>query len=123
MYRALRKVLQRLSDAPLRGPIRLTFSTADRANCLWHRVAERRPGIGCHGLTLPAASAKLAWLRRCDEKYNRDELDARVVNVNVDASWRYRGPSWWSPQGAHSDFWHPESLHLLFTLADLARYS
>jgi hypothetical protein len=99
-----------LRDAPLRGPICLTFSIADRANCLWHRIAERRPGIGCHGLTLPTTPVKHAILRRCDETYSADELDARVVNV--DASWRYRG---------HSDFWHAESLHLLFTLANLAR--
>jgi len=52
------------------------------------------------------------------QDYNPNELDHPLLNI--DASWLYQR-SQALPQGAHSDFWYPESIHLLLTLAAQAR--
>ncbi len=41
--------------------------------------------------------------------------------VNIDAGWAYRKSPLLAPQGAHSDFFYEESIHLLLTLAGSAR--
>jgi hypothetical protein len=55
------------------------------------------------------------------EPYRLSALDHRLVNV--DASVRFRGSARTrlAPAGAHSDFDHPESAHLLLSLAALSR--
>ncbi len=106
-----------LEDAPIHGPVTLTFSAADRANCVWHRFTEQAPGIGCHGATTPPARS--ITLRPVEQDYTDDELDHPLINV--DASWLYRRCRV-LPQGAHSDFWYPESIHLLLTLANRTRH-
>lgn len=108
-----------LGDAPINGPIVLTHSTADRATGLWHRIAEGTPGIGHIGARSPSDQIKSMRLRRTNEAYHHEQFDARIVNV--DSGWRYRRGRIWRPEGAHSDIWHPESTHLLLSLADLAR--
>lgn len=64
-----------------------------------------------------------AWpsvvLRPTYEDYSREELQARIVNI--DATWRFRRGRVWLPQGAHSDVVHRETAHLYLTLANLAR--
>lgn len=107
-----------LDDAPIHGPVTLTFSEADRANCVWHRLTENVPGIGCHGATTPSAHS--ITLRPVEQAYPVDELDYSLINI--DASWLYRRGRRMFPQGAHSDFWYPESIHLLLTLADRTRH-
>jgi esterase/lipase superfamily enzyme len=105
-----------LDKAPVHGPVTLTFSDADRANCLWHRIIENTPGIGCCGATSPPA--RTVKLRPINHDYDPDELAHPLINM--DASWLYqRGRA--LPQGAHSDFWYPESIHLLLALAAHAR--
>jgi esterase/lipase superfamily enzyme len=106
-----------LDNAPIHGPITLTFSEADRANCTWHRLTEHAPAIGCQGAITPPAPAII--LRPVEQSYTDNELDHPLINV--DASWLYRRGHRLLPQGAHSDFWYHESIHLLLTLADRAR--
>lgn len=108
-----------LHDAPINGPVALTFSRADRATGLWHRLAEGATGIGFAGATEPSEHIASTLLRRPDEPYGVEHFSERIVNV--DASWRFRHGRWWHPSGAHSDFHHPESAHLLFSPAGLAR--
>jgi hypothetical protein len=105
-----------LYDSPVHGPIALTFAKRDMANCRWHRLIEGSPGIGCGGASMPPAT--MTTLRPLNEGYDPSELDHQLINV--DASWLYRdGPR--VAQGAHSDFWYPESIHLLLSLAAMAR--
>ncbi|WP_405985392.1 hypothetical protein [Streptomyces sp. NBC_00872] len=107
--------------APLRGPLVLTHSRWDRATGFWHLRAEGEPGIGHSGTgatPVPQSTIRMLTTRTA---YARRALDHRIVNV--DAGWLYRG-GWknkLSPSGAHSDFQHPESAHLLLTLASLSR--
>jgi hypothetical protein len=104
--------------SPIQGPVCLTYSRSDWAVCLWHRLSELgRRGIGCRGATAPPGSITSCRLLPADAPYRPNDL--RFPIVNLDASWRYR--RWWSLTGAHSDFWHQESLHLILTLADFAR--
>lgn len=105
-------------EVPLQGPICLTYSSVDWANCLWHRFGEGCRGVGCRGAKAPPEYLKTVSLRPLESDYSTAELSARVVNV--DASWLYRQPLV-SPQGAHSDFWYEESMHLLLTLVNFAR--
>ncbi|WP_027341468.1 alpha/beta hydrolase family protein [Hamadaea tsunoensis] len=108
-----------LRDAPISGPVALTFSRYDRATRLWHRLAEGVKGIGAVGSTSPAGQTSVGNLHRLDEPYDFAQMSARVWNV--DAHWRFRQGRWWRPEGAHSDIWHPESMHLLLALAASAR--
>jgi esterase/lipase superfamily enzyme len=107
-----------LNNSPIHGPVTLTFSNADRANCIWHRFTEQAPGIGCNGATSPPAHSTA--LRRVGKDYPHGELNHPLINV--DASWLYQRGRWLLPQGAHSDYWYPESVHLLLTLAAHARH-
>lgn len=106
-----------LTDAGLQGPVCLTFSRHDQATCLLHKLAERKPGIGCVGAREPAGMLASVRLRAPGDPYPAAELSKPIVNV--DATWRYRRRL--PPSGAHSDIGHAESAHLLLTLADLAR--
>lgn len=108
-----------LHDAPINGPVALTFSRADRATGLWHRLAEGAPGIGFAGATAPADHIATTPLLPADRPYTRDDFPRRIANI--DATWRFRRGHHWHPSGAHSDFHHPESAHLLLSLATLAR--
>jgi Alpha/beta hydrolase of unknown function (DUF900) len=109
------------AGAPLRGPLVLTHSRWDRATGFWHLRAEGVTGIGHSGTgktPVPQSTIRLLTTRTA---YRREDLDQHIVNV--DADWLYRG-SWrtrLSPAGAHSDFQHPESSHLLLSLASLTR--
>ncbi|MFJ6784042.1 hypothetical protein [Streptomyces yangpuensis] len=111
--------------SPLGGPLVFTHSRHDRATGFWHLLRELKPGIGHSGMRLSRAGAGLApndvWstrLLRADTPYPLTSLDHAFVNV--DASWRYRSTRL-NPVGAHSDFYHPESAHLLLSLADHSR--
>ncbi|EXU62649.1 hypothetical protein Z951_40275 [Streptomyces sp. PRh5] len=107
--------------APLRGPLVLTHSRWDRATGFWHLRAEAAPGIGHSGVGTAPVPPFPTRMLTLEEPYTRHTLDHRIVNV--DAGWRFRGGrvSRLSPAGAHSDFHHPESAHLLLSLAALSR--
>lgn len=109
-----------LENGPLQGPVCLTFSRADRANCSWHRFTESGAcAIGCQGATQPRNRIRTTSLRPSDETYEKHELSSDVVNV--DAGWRYRKGRFTRPEGSHSDFWYRESIHLVLTLVNYAR--
>ncbi|MEU4731766.1 hypothetical protein [Streptomyces sp. NPDC023588] len=107
--------------APLQGPLVLTHSRWDRATGFWHLRAEGAPGIGHSGVGTAPVPQYSTRMLTVDEPYTRRLLDHRIVNV--DADWRFRGSrvSRLSPAGSHSDFHHPESAHLLASLASLSR--
>ncbi|MBD9733597.1 alpha/beta hydrolase [Streptomyces sp. H28] len=107
--------------APLGGPLVLTYSRWDTATGFWHLRAESAPGIGHSGTAVAPTPQFTTRLLATDAPYSPAQLDHRIVNV--DAAWRYRGPRvrHLSPGGAHSDFLHAESSHLLLSLSALSR--
>lgn len=109
-----------VEKGPLQGPTCLTFSPNDRACKSWHRFAERgHRAIGAHGATEPRGVIKNTRLLPVDQQYDPKELTSPLVNI--DAGWLYRRGKFMRPEGAHSDIWYPESIHLLLTLANYAR--
>ncbi len=109
-----------LIDAPINGPIALTFSKHDRALRFWHRIPERGyQGIGYKGAGCPTEVIHTMSLLPLGQDYKRSEFLYRILNV--DASWRYSAGRYLRPQGAHSDYLHPETAHLLLSLAANSR--
>ncbi|MFF7975805.1 hypothetical protein [Streptomyces sp. NPDC007905] len=106
-----------LEDSVLNAPVAMTFSPHDRALGRWHRATEDgKEGIGYAGATAPESHLHTLRLQDTGDAYTFPS--ARLLNV--DASHRYRA----SPariEGAHSDYFHPESAHLLLSLANEAR--
>ncbi len=110
-----------IDTAPLRGPIVLTHSKHDKANCKWHWYAEwLESGIGCCGATQPKEYLHAARLHSLDQPYTSVDIPTRGI-VNVDASAAYTSSSLFDVQGAHSDYWYEESIHLLLSLANATR--
>ena len=108
-----------VTSSPLSGPVVLTHSRKDRANCLWHRAAEwGQPGIGCRGAKEPSREIQAIRLKELDKSYSVKDFNSRIVNV--DATWAFR-KAWLRVEGAHSDFWYAESIHLLLSLVNLLR--
>ncbi|WP_380284017.1 hypothetical protein [Kitasatospora purpeofusca] len=108
--------------APLRGPLVLTHSRWDRAAGFWHLRAEGAPGIGHSGVGAAPVGQYSTALLATDTPYSRRALDHPIVNV--DAGRVFRGSATGrrlAPAGAHADFLHPESAHLLLSLAAFSR--
>jgi hypothetical protein len=108
-----------LTASPISGPVVLTFSHADRALGLWHKLAEGTPGLGAHGATAPKDSIQCVKLPPAGDRIVIHPSAGRIVNV--DCTWRFRQGRFWRPEGAHSDIWYPESANLVLSLADAAR--
>ncbi|MDF4253666.1 hypothetical protein [Streptomyces sp. WMMB303] len=107
--------------APLRGPLVLTHSRWDRATGFWHLRAEGSAGIG-HSGAGPAPVAQFhTRLLAPHEPYRLSALDHRLVNVDAGHCFRGSARTRLAPAGAHSDIDHPESAHLLLSLAALSR--
>ncbi|MEU6051326.1 hypothetical protein AB0M94_17630 [Streptomyces xanthochromogenes] len=106
-----------LAEAPLRGPLVATYTQRDWATGFWHRVAERRAGIGSQGIgTAPQPVSAIRMLAP-DTPYPPSALDHWFVSVDAGAVFvNGRGPA-----GAHSDHLRPESAHLLLSLAGHSR--
>jgi hypothetical protein len=105
--------------APFRGPLALTYSKFDRANCLWHWFAEKRErAIGCTGATAPSDWIGQTMLRKSESAYPENEFGHRIVNIDASAVYTNAGLR---PEGAHSDFWYEETMHLILSLALHAR--
>jgi hypothetical protein len=102
-----------VDESPLRGPIALTHSRHDRANCLWHKLGEGEVGIGCRGAREPKRWIGQTVLRPSSEAYQATDFESPIVNVDADAVYR-KGRL--RPEGAHSDIWHEETLHLILSL-------
>jgi len=103
--------------APLRGPLVLTHSKSDHATGRWHRLAEGAPGIGHSGTSTAPVPQFNTHLHAVGEPYTAADLDHRLVNI--DAGRYYRAKS--IITGAHSDFHHPETAHLMLSLAEHSR--
>ncbi|WP_066951073.1 hypothetical protein [Streptomyces lushanensis] len=102
----------------LNAPIALTFSPRDRALGRWHRLAEGGANaVGFRGTTQAAGPVHTTLLRPTTVPYEFPDPPARIINVN--ASRHYRSTLGFA--GAHSDYFHPESAHLLLSLAAAAR--
>jgi hypothetical protein len=106
-----------LLSGPLCGPIVLTNSEFDKALCKWHAVSEGEEGIGCHGASEPHERIGSIKLRPVDQPYGPDDF-ARDI-TNVDASAFYVGGPW--IEGAHSQFWQTETMHLIASVAEQVR--
>ncbi|HYR27627.1 MAG TPA: hypothetical protein VEU30_04135 [Thermoanaerobaculia bacterium] len=112
----LRKLVD---EAPIHGPVVLTHSRHDRANCLWHRAGENgERAIGCEGAREPADRAHGIAFKPLEQDYSRDDLYAHDI-TNVDANWAFTSGG--IAEGAHSDFWWEESIHLLLSVVNHAR--
>lgn len=108
-----------IHKAPLRGPLVLTYSCRDRANCLWHRFAEwGEAGIGCSGAGEPKDDICEIRLGPLDYRYTGSDFCKRIVNVK--SCWAFK-KSLFRIEGAHSDFWYSESIHLAMSLAEFVR--
>ncbi|MEV0223635.1 hypothetical protein [Streptomyces sp. NPDC050704] len=106
-----------LALAPLRGPVVATYSSHDRATGFWHLRAEKRVGIGHTGIGPAPAPVSYLRMLRPEDPYPHAALDHRFVSVDASGVFvRGNGPA-----GAHSDHLHPESAHLLLSLADHSR--
>ena len=86
---------------------------------MWHKIVEGKVGIGCNGVEVKGVDSKTTRLHPINQDYSHDELAARLVNI--DAGWLYKKKPLFSPQGAHSDIWYEESVHLILTLANFSR--
>ena len=108
-----------LTAAPIRGPVVLTFSRADRALTLWHRFAEGTAGLGARGATAPQDAIQQVRLPKLGEQLIIRPERGRIVNV--DSTWRFKHGRFSRLEGAHSDIWYPESANLILALVDQAR--
>lgn len=106
-----------LDPSVLNAPVIMTYSPSDTALGFYHRRNEQQDGIGHLGATAPAKQITRVPLQDIGTSYTLAR-DKRLINV--DASHLYvKGMR--IAGGAHSDFYHPESAHLLLSLADAAR--
>jgi hypothetical protein len=111
------------NKGPLRGPFVATFSGYDKANCMWHGVMERgEEGIGCRGAFEPRERRREIELLSPGVHYGADDFPSRNV-VNVDATRLYAHFDPLQLEGAHSDFWYEDSIHLILSVANAVRMS
>jgi hypothetical protein len=113
-----KKLLDLVEHSPLKGPILLTHSTYDRANCLWHRLMELQRGIGCSGAVEPKQYIRSSKLHAINETYETSLLERGITNVDAN---QYYVRGGWSFAGAHGDFLYEESIHLLLSAVNHAR--
>jgi hypothetical protein len=106
-----------LLTSPICGPIILTHSNSDSALCNWHFVSEGETSIGCGGATAPADRIGSTSLRSVDSPYSNADFAKDITNVDSSAYFRTGG---WL-EGAHSDFWHKETLHLITSVVEQVR--
>ena len=103
-----------LGTGPLCGPVVLTHSAGDRALCQWHRLIEGETGIGCEGAVEPKKRIGSIVLKPVDTPYLISDFSKDITNV--DASQVFAKGPW--IEGAHSDFWHAETFHLLASVVE-----
>lgn len=106
-----------LETSPLSGPIVLTHSARDRALCVWHVVSELQAGIGCRGATEPADRIGRSEFKPVTTPYTDRDFEKDVTNVDASRIFIKGG----SAEGAHSNIWHEETLHLIASLTEQTR--
>ena len=115
--RAFKTEFSALLNGPLCGPVVLTYSEFDTALCTWHEISEAELGIGCTGAVEPCDRIGSTRMRPDDTSYGNNDFTMDITNV--DASQYYKGGGWIG--GAHSDFWHTETLHLIASVVEQVR--
>ncbi|MFJ9909426.1 hypothetical protein ACIRVK_42550 [Streptomyces sp. NPDC101152] len=100
----------------LNAPVAMTYSPADTALGKLHAKKEDQVAIGHLGASAPKDHITQTILQDVTSRYVFAP-DKRLINV--DASKLYTAKRLFV--GAHSDFYHPESSHLLLSLANSAR--
>jgi hypothetical protein len=115
--RAFQTEFSALFKGPMCGPVVLTHSTSDKALCTWHTVSESEPGIGCEGAVEPRDRIGSITMRTVDVPYSGSDFSKDITNVN--ASEYFVGGGW--IEGAHSEFWHSETLHLITSMVERVR--
>lgn len=106
-----------LLNGPICGPIALTNSTSDKALCSWHSLSEGEPGIGCSGAVEPRERIGSISLQAVDSPYPDSAFSKDITNVN--AAEYFTGGGW--IEGAHSQFWRTETMHLIASLVEQVR--
>lgn len=106
-----------LDESPLCGPVVLTHSTSDRALCTWHVASESEAGIGCYGATRPEGRIARVVLKDIDESYSQSDFGSDITNVDASSVYLKGGFA----EGGHSDFWHPQTLHLIASVVEQVR--
>jgi hypothetical protein len=116
-HKAFLSEFEALLNGPICGPIALTTSTSDTALCTWHSVSEGEPGIGCTGAVEPHERIGSINMLTVGTRYPDTAFSKDITNVN--ASEYFRGGGW--IEGAHSQFWHTETMHLIASLVEQVR--
>jgi hypothetical protein len=116
-HKAFGSEFEALLDGPICGPIVLMTSMSDTALCTWHSVSEGEPGIGCTGAVEPHKRIGSIDLLTVDTCYPDKAFSKDITNVN--ASEYFIGGGW--IEGAHSQFWHMETIHLIASLVEQIR--
>ncbi|MBR0845460.1 hypothetical protein JQ607_35170 [Bradyrhizobium liaoningense] len=106
-----------LLQGPICGPVVLTTATSDTALCSWHAMSEGEAGIGCTGAIEPGARIGSINLLPIAQSYSDNAFSKDITNVN--ASRYFTGGGW--IEGAHSQFWHEETMHLIASLVEQVR--
>lgn len=106
-----------IETGPLIGPIVFTYSSKDSALCVWHRVGELQVGIGCNGAVEPADRIGRTDFRPANRPYTDRDFENDITNVDASRIFVKSGLA----EGAHSDFWHEETLHLIASLTEQTR--
>ena len=113
------KLSEMIRKSPFRGPLILTHSEHDTANCYWHIKTEGEPAIGCYGAAQPATMLSGIALHSVDRPYDDSCFSSAIINVNANHVFSASGLA----AGAHSDIWYEESIHLLLSLVSHARFN
>ncbi|MBX9365570.1 hypothetical protein [Streptomyces sp. WAC04114] len=100
----------------LNAPITMTYSPSDTALGKLHSKKENQVAVGYRGASAPPDHIAQITLLDTTTPYTFPRYKRLI---NVDASKLYTVNKLFV--GAHSDFYHPESAHLLLSLADSAR--
>lgn len=116
-HRSFEDEFDELLNGPICGPIVLTTSTSDTALCTWHLLSEGERGIGCTGAVEPNKRIGGIELLRVDTRYPDTAFATDITNV--DASDFFTGGGW--IEGAHSQFWHSETMHLIASVIEQVR--
>jgi len=116
-HKAFASEFETLLKGPICGPIALTNSSSDKALCNWHSLSEGEPGIGCSGAVEPRERIGYVNLQPVNSPYSESAFSKDITNVN--ASEYFTGGAW--IEGAHSEFWHTETMHLVASLIEQVR--
>lgn len=103
----------------LKGPLVVTHSMHDTANCLWHKFTQDlEAGIGCSGAKTPKKKINQIKLEDLPNQYNKADFQTgKIINVSADHIFKVKEFG----AGAHGDFFYKESVHLILSLTTFAR--